>query len=187
LQRGLALARESGSPRQIAIFEDNLGTVFLELGDFDTARQKFTAATICATLGDQWGLAASLNNLGVLALITGEYAEAVEKYRLAESLFRQMGHRWGVAIALTNMGRAFAYQQASGAAQEALRQALHLWQRKVPGLKKGTPGFIWGKRLLGSGDYVEGKRYLEKSLAIFEELGDDRQMPLVWRDLGVAP
>ena len=184
---GLALARQSGSPRQIAIFEDNLGTVFLELAQFETARQKFTAAyNLRHALGDQWGLGASLNNLGVLALTTGEYAEAVEKYRMAETLFRQMGHRWGVAIALTNMGRAFAYQQAFEAAQEALRQALHLWQAQGSRLEEGDALFYLGQTALGSGDYAEGKRCLAKSLAIFEELGDDRQMPLVWRDLGVA-
>lgn len=186
-QAGLILAQRSGAPRQIAIFEDNLGTIFLELGQHAAARQQFTAAyELRRTLDDQWGLGISLNNLGVLALITGNYAEAIAYYQQAGELFEKIGYRWGAAMALTNLGRAYSYRQDVAAARRTFPQAQRLWQEVGSALGEGDVWLYLGQLELARGRYDEAQTYLEKSVALFTELEDDRQLPLVWRDLGVV-
>ncbi len=198
-QQGLTLAQQYGSPRQIAIFEDNLGTVLLEQTHYEAAERKFMAAyELRYALNDQWGIAASLNNLGVLALITGDYEEAVDKYRLAETVFEQIGHAWGAAQALTNLGRAFVYQQAFGhknnggpdrpfeRATQTLRRALQVWQQVDSELEQGDCWLYLGQLALYQEAYETARHHLETSMAILTRLEDERQLPVVWRELGVA-
>ncbi len=187
-EAGLALARQAGGPpRLIAIFEDNLGTVYLELGDHDTARQKLLAAyKLRQTLDDRWGLGSSLNNLGVLALITGDYEAAADNYRQARQVFQEIGYRWGAAMALTNLGRVFGYRQEYEEARRRLQQAQPLWQAVGSQLGQGDCWLYLGQIALFSGAYAEARTWLEKSLALFTHIADERQLPLVWRELGVT-
>lgn len=187
-EAGLALARQAGGPpRLIALFEDNLGTVYLELGDHATAHQKFLAAyALRQTLDDRWGLGISLNNLGVLSLITGDYEAAADNYRQAQQVFQEIGYRWGAAMALTNLGRAFGYQQQYEPARRRLHQAQQLWQAVGSQLGQGDCWLYLGQIALFSGAYEEARTWLEKSLALFTQIEDERQLPLVWRELGVT-
>jgi predicted ATPase/Flp pilus assembly protein TadD len=187
-ESGLALARQAGGPpRLIALFEDNLGTVYLELGNHETAQQKFLAAyALRQTLDDRWGLGISLNNLGVLALITGDYEAATDNYRQAQQVFQEIGYRWGAAMALTNLGRAFGYRQQYESARRRLHQAQQLWQAVGSQLGEGDCWLYLGQIALFSGAYEEARTWLNKSLALFTQIEDERQLPLVWRDLGVT-
>ena len=187
-EAGLALARQAGGPpRLIALFEDNLGTVYLELGDHETARQQFLAAyALRQTLDDRWGLGISLNNLGVLALITGDYEAAANNYRQAQQVFQEIGYRWGAAMALSNLGRVFGYRQQYEPARRRLHQAQQLWQAVGSQLGQGDCWLYLGQIALFSGKHDEARTWLEKSLALFTKIEDERQLPLVWRDLGVT-
>jgi predicted ATPase len=187
-ESGLALARQAGGPpRLIALFEDNLGTVYLELGDHATARKKFLAAyKLRQTLDDRWGLGISLNNLGVLALITGDYEAAADNYRQAQQVFQEIGYRWGAAMALTNLGRAFGYRQQYEPARRRLHQAQQLWQAVGSQLGEGDCWLYLGQIALFRGAHEEARAWLEKSLALFTQIEDERQLPLVWRELGVT-
>jgi hypothetical protein len=70
-EESLALFRELGDKRSIAISLNNLGTVAQEQEDYDTARTSFKESlALCREVGDKVGIISSLAGLGGLAVIT---------------------------------------------------------------------------------------------------------------------
>jgi tetratricopeptide (TPR) repeat protein len=74
-------------------------------GDFATAWALHEEnLTLRRKLGDKWGVAASLNNLGVVAFSQGAYPAARALHEESLALLREMGNKRGVAMALNNLG-----------------------------------------------------------------------------------
>jgi tetratricopeptide (TPR) repeat protein len=70
-------------------------------------------------LGDRYGIAMTLNNLGNVATAQGDYAAGQALYEESLSLCRDMGYKWGIVFALTNLGSE-AYVQGEYATARAL-------------------------------------------------------------------
>jgi non-specific serine/threonine protein kinase len=120
-ERTLALRREAGDERGVAMALNNLGVVAKDQGDYARARAYLEESLVLKRrLGEQRGVAVTLNNLGLVAKTQGDLATA--EAALAEGLdhFRDLGDAWGQALTLNNMG---ALAAAAGDYERAL--ALH--------------------------------------------------------------
>jgi predicted ATPase/class 3 adenylate cyclase/Tfp pilus assembly protein PilF len=115
----LAIWRQRGDRRGIALSLNNLGMVARSQGDYAAARTLYEESFAMRELSDRWGAGASLMNLGNLAAEQGDYGGS--RTRLEESLaiFREIGDRVAVATALENLGNV-AYEQGELASARAL-------------------------------------------------------------------
>jgi tetratricopeptide (TPR) repeat protein len=82
-------------------------------------------------VGDQWGIAYSLNDLGLMLHLRGETGEAERQVKQSRAMLRQLGDRRGAAFAAYNLGlietRRDDHARAQGYYREslALREAGH--------------------------------------------------------------
>src|SRR5438105_4121141 len=70
-------------------------------------------------LGDRPGIAASLNNLGLVAFEQGDYPAARALYEESLAIRRELGDRRGIALSLGNLGTV-AFEQGDHLAARAL-------------------------------------------------------------------
>jgi Flp pilus assembly protein TadD len=75
-------------------------------------------------IGDRGGEAASLNNLGNIALSRSDLAEAERLYRESMAIFREIGDRGNEALLLNNLG-------INAAIRGDLAEAEKLWRESV--------------------------------------------------------
>jgi hypothetical protein len=54
-------------------------------------------------LGDRWGIAVSLNNLGGVAFDAGDYVAARAFFKQSLAIRLELGDRWGIAEALEGL------------------------------------------------------------------------------------
>jgi tetratricopeptide (TPR) repeat protein len=100
-------------------------------GQVQEAEEKLLEAlALYRELGDPYGQASVLNDLGNVAAGAGRLEEARTRYDECLSLRRQIGDLWGAAILLNNLGYLAHLNQAPGEAVEYLRQGLAI-QRKI--------------------------------------------------------
>ncbi len=107
----MAIERELGDQRAIAIVLNNLGMVAAyHRNDYSAARLLHEEALVIRReLGDRWGIAGSLTNLGTVAYEQGDYPSS--RALLTESLAmrRDLADRLGIAESLEALaGLAFA-------------------------------------------------------------------------------
>jgi tetratricopeptide (TPR) repeat protein len=123
-------------------------------------------------MGDTWGIAVSLHNLGNVALYQGEYANA--STLLEESLghFRSLGDTRGVAYLLFSLGQVAQYQGDYSRAVSLYEQSLAMgrdlgdkWGRAASLLNLGIVAHEQGEVSRALGLHNE-------SLALFLQLGD---------------
>jgi len=128
--------------------------------------------------GDTWGVAASLTNLGNVALDRGDYARATALHEDALALKRDLGDAWAISISLNNLGelareqgeylRAAAYHEES---LEIKRQLGDAW-----GITASLHNL--GQIALIQGDRERARALHTKVLAMAREMGDKRVIAL---------
>jgi len=138
-------------------------------------------------LGDDDGVARTLNNLGNVALKRGEYALGAAQYEEATALFRQRGAgRAVLATMLNNLGLAVLYlgeaQRARSTFEEALAQARAAGDVRMVAYALNNLGLA----LLGEGLYDRARRTFEESLSLQRELGSREGAAASLNNLGLV-
>ena len=104
LEESLAIAREIGDVRRIAMALQPLGIACLGQGDMAPARAHLQEAlTMAQALGNQREIAAALNVLAQLLRVEGELDAAEPLYRQGLALARELQDRESIAIGLLNL------------------------------------------------------------------------------------
>ena len=150
-----------------------LGNLAFDLMEFAAAMKHFTESlALSQRLGDQDGIASSLNGLGMLAWDRGDYSTAVRNYNEALAIWTAIDDLPGVAIAHHNLGRLAATEGKYDLARSHHEQALAL--RRQLGNADGAAYSLWALGITNvyDGHLVSAESLLRESLAIFEELGD---------------
>lgn len=121
-------------------------------------------------VGDRWGLAYSLNDLGMVLYVSGDSDAARELHEQSLAIFREIGDQRGVAFALTNLGtmarEAGALIDARRFHEEALsiRQAIrHHW-----GI--ATNAIALGGLARQAGEWDQARRLLLDALRIGNDI-----------------
>ena len=100
----MALARDLGDPRALALVMDGLGVLALYRGDAATATEHFSKALpTFEALGDLQILGWMMVNLGLSASLQGDDARAAPLFERALDVFRDLRDRWSTGHVLKNV------------------------------------------------------------------------------------
>ena len=172
-QESLALFRELGDRRGIALSLDRLGMAAWRRGDFRAARVLMEEdLALFREVGDQDRVAWSLFTLGLLNNKQGEYTRACALFEKSLTLFRELGNKRGIAASLTQLaGTLFVSQGNQAMIYPLLEEGLSL-DREV-GDKEGmaVASLLLGwVALKQQGDVATARTRVEESLVLYREM-----------------
>lgn len=135
-------------------------------------------------LGDKWGIANCINNLGIMALREGDCDAARSLYQESLNLWQELGNERAVALALGNLGNVADvvgdYAEAHDCYQQSLGVFKKLHDQRGVALSLGHMGDIAKHQ----GDFELTRSFYDQSLAILIELGDKRGVANLFADMG---
>jgi len=171
-QESLALFRELGDRRGIALSLDRLGMAAWRRGDFTAARVLMEEdLALFREVGDQDRVAWSLFTLGLLNNKQGEYPRACALFEESLTFFRQLGNKRGIAASLTQLaGTLFVSQGDQAMIYPLLEEGLSL-DREV-GDKEGiaVSSLLLGWVTLKQGNVATARTRVEESLLLYREM-----------------
>jgi tetratricopeptide (TPR) repeat protein len=144
------------------------------------------ALAAARTAGDLQGQAWTLNQLGTVQELTGEYPAAAASQAQALQLFRDLSDRHGQACALNQLSTVQRLTGDYAAATASLSQGLRLFHDL--GDRRGQ---AWALTQLGmvqrrTGDYPAATASLTQGLRLFRDLGDRHGQAWALNQLGVV-
>jgi tetratricopeptide (TPR) repeat protein len=162
-----------------------IGRLYRETGRLDEASRQLTAAlALFGQAADERGIASTLDDIGKLQWLRGDYALALEYTLRSLAMRRKIGDQRSVALSLNNLG---LIQHDSGnyqAAVDSFEQALHI--RREIGDLVGV-----SITLNNLGSVAQDARDDSKALAFFEqayevarETGDRNRIAVILTNLG---
>jgi predicted ATPase/class 3 adenylate cyclase len=171
-REGLALFRELGDMRGIALSLDRLGMAAWRRGDFAAARSLMEEdLSLFRKLGDNERVAWSLFTFGLLLSKQGEYARAQTLFEESLAMHRALGNKRGVAASLNQLaGGKLVTQNDSASARSLLEEALAL-NREI-GDKEGiaVSSSLLAALALNQHDLVTARSLAEESLILYKEM-----------------
>jgi predicted ATPase len=171
-QESLALFRQLGDRRGIALSLDRLGTAAWRHGDFATARGLMEEAlALFSAIDDQGRVAWSLFTLGLLNTKQGEYSRACALFEDSVALFKQLGNKRGVAAALTQLAGTFFVSQTEPRRIDALLQEGFSLQQEV-GDQEGIAisSLLQSWVALTRGDLATARTRAEAGLTLYRKM-----------------
>ncbi len=163
------------------------GYLGLEQGDYARAQARCEESLqLYRSIGDDFGVALSLNVLGNVARNLGQSDQAVRLLEESVSLSRAHDFPWALALALSNLAVTARRQRDLARAKRLLEESLALWRQL--GDKWGLAAALAHLGLVASyaGDYDRARALLNESLALRRELGDRRNIAASLNSLGTA-
>ncbi len=161
------------------------GVLAGEQGDYASAETLISESqNIARLLGDNTGVAVSLNALAVFARDRGSIAKARALFEETLALWRELGDLKAVARALSNLANVVKLQGDYDRAGSLYAECLSIFR----GLGDRT-GTAWSLNYQGDvardqGDSAAARALYEQGLAIFRELGDRWGIAGTLADLG---
>jgi tetratricopeptide (TPR) repeat protein/transcriptional regulator with XRE-family HTH domain len=169
----LDLATRSGLHARVTALTAGLSAVLQRDGPWPEAITRHaTAVTAARFLGDRFGEASALNDLGTVRRLTGDYPAATEALEQALGIYRDLGDRLGQARALNTLGTVRQLTGDYPAAAEGLEQALGIYRDLGDRLGQAIVLDNVGSVLLLTGDCSAATQVLEQALGIYRDLGD---------------
>jgi len=121
----LAIRRELGDRKGIAVSLNNVGIVALDQGDVGLARSMHEASlAIARELGNRHGIACSLGNLAMVAAERQDFAGARPLAEECLAIQRELGDQAGIAIGLHTLADLEFMQSDFESARAHLRESL---------------------------------------------------------------
>lgn len=150
-----------------------LGALSTAQGDFPAAERFLEQSlSLYEQLDDRWGIAASLNALGVSARDRGDYPGAQRNFERSLECWRTLPDRLATARCLHNLANVAKVRGDFSRAQMALREATDIFQ------EVGDPsGAAWSINQQGDiareqGDLLTARDFYQRALKAFRAAGD---------------
>ncbi len=162
-----------------------LGALATAQGDYPAAEHFLQQSlSLYEELGDQSGIAASLNALAVSARDRGDYAAAQSNFERSLACWRLLPDRLAMARCLHNLANVVKGRGDYARARWALREATDIFEE----LGDRT-GAAWSINQLGDiaraqGDMVSARGMYQRALLAFREVGDPWGSARSLTDLG---
>ena len=172
-------------PRERARVALFLGALASSQGDYPAAEQFLDhSLSLYEELGDQSGIAASLNALAVSARDRGDYATAQACFERSLACWRLLPDRLAIACCLHNLSNVVKVRGDYPRAQWALREATDLFVEL--GDRNGAAWCInqRGDMARAQGDTVAARELYQRALSAFREAGDQWGSARCLSDLG---
>ena len=150
-----------------------LGALVTPQGDFPAA-QRFLeqSLSLYEELGDQWGIAASLNALAVSARDRGDYSFAQSNFERSLACWRTLSDRLATARCLHNLANVVKVRGDYSRAQIALREAVGIFEEL--GDRSGAAWSInqQGDIAREQGNLAVAQDFYQRALSVFGKVGD---------------
>ncbi|GHF45682.1 putative ATPase [Deinococcus metalli] len=172
LDGALALARTLGLGTLEAHAHHGLALLDRELGQLNNARAHLAAAEALQRAGqDVWGLATTLNDLGVAWALQGEMTRAGALFQESLDLKQRIGDRQGVAYALANLGNV---SDTLADFQRLTEQSLEI--KRDLGDRQGVANSLFNLADLhvNAGELEVARTQLTEALQLFAQIGRHR-------------
>ena len=163
-----------------------LGSILYNIAEPDvTFKMLEKARSIFEKLGNQWAIAMTLSNLGMIEEQRGNYDEAKRLYNGSLTIKRKLGDQLGIANTLANLGM---IEQNRGNYDEAKRlynESLEMEKRL--GDQLGIAGTLHQLGIIEQqrGDCDEALKLYNQSLEIDRKLGNQSGTAATLHNLGV--
>jgi predicted ATPase/class 3 adenylate cyclase len=169
----LAIQREAGDRKGVAISLSNLGALALDEGDFVSARAlQEESLAIAREVGHRSGIANSLGSLGNVALYESDYGAARALFEECLTMMRQLEDRGGTGSALNNLGNV-AYEQGDyPAARAKLEESLAIKRELGDRYSVANSLSILGDMACDQGNFASARALHHEALMIRRELGE---------------
>jgi predicted ATPase len=171
-REGLALYRELGDTRGIALSLDRLGMAAWRRGDFASARSLMEEdLSLFRKLDDRERVAWSLFTFGLLNSKQGEYARAQDLFEESLAMHRGLGNKRGVAAALNQLAAGKLVTQSDPASARSLLEEALTLNREI-GDKEGiaVSSTLLAESALSQHDLVTARSLAEESLVLYREM-----------------
>ena len=180
---GLPGARARTKARAKALH--GVSTILHEQSNYASARAGIEESlAIYRELDDKKGVAAELNNLGWVAIQSGDAETGRKLSEEGLALHRELGDTRGMALALNNLGWLALFQGDLALAvsfqKESLRLRRELSDRRGIAFAQTTLAWVLGLR----GEYEKAKQLLEEARATLNELRDNQILAWSYSILG---
>ncbi|HKQ54218.1 MAG TPA: protein kinase [Pyrinomonadaceae bacterium] len=178
-------ASEGVSPAVRAKAFGRAGALERDHGNYDAALPLFRQAlALYQEVGDQWGVAATLNGLGDMAHQQCNYEEATARYEEALALFKEIENHLAVAYVLNNLGNVAKDRADYLRAWQLHDEALALFRDLGDKRALSTSLYNLAEVAQYRGDYERAFALQTESLALKREVGDKRGIALCVNSLG---
>jgi predicted ATPase/DNA-binding CsgD family transcriptional regulator len=162
-----------------------LGTMAYDQGDMPNALVYHEEALdLYQELGDQAGVAFTINNLGCQADRQGAYEQANEYFAEALDLYRELGDSRGMTMVLNNLGNTTRDQGEPQRAADLYEQALVLARQSKDKLLIAFLLSNLGELAHDQGEDGRAIAGFEEALPLLQELGAKHTSSLIKRILG---
>jgi len=183
----LTLAYRLDMKKKGGAAHNRIGRLFRDMGALDEGERHLTTAmSLFEVSGDERGVASTIDDLGKIAWLKGEYEAALVSFRDGLARRRKLGDRRSIALSLNNVGLALQDSGQFRDALEAFEQSLAI-RREVGDLV----GVVTTLNNLGT--IAEERRNFQKALVMFEEalevaqqIGDRNKIALVLTNIGTT-
>ena len=186
LRAALGWARESGHGEQWLRLAASLWRFWYMRGYLSEGRNWLEGALAVTGAVPAAQRAHALNGAGSLAVLQGEYGQAMALFQHALALRRSQGDPHGIAASLTNLGvvadRRGEYERAATLFEEALALARELGDTLNVAKTLGNLGAALGHQ----GAYGREEALYREALVLFRELGDTQSIAIALDNLGAV-
>ncbi|QFG26505.1 tetratricopeptide repeat protein [Actinomadura sp. WMMB 499] len=174
MRDALAIYERAADDRGRRITLNNIGEVELHLGDPGTALAHFLRAAEFGEMSRQH-LAAWTNNVANCRRGTGHAAEAIDRYREAMAIYREIGDRRGECDSLNQIGACFADLGREGEALIHHQTALALARTLADRFEQAIALCGMGDVHLRAGRYALALAEYEESLGLARSMAAAHQ------------
>ncbi len=183
-QQSLALRRQLGDTRGIAISLNNLGVIARDRGDAEeTLRLGQESLALFREAGDEHGAAIALIGLGKAASQLGDGPQARQYFEECLALFRASGDDWHTAWVLNYLAELLVGQGDFAMARSVAGEGLAMHQRADDAWGTAAALAILGKADQAGGDLDRAALRFARSLQLLTGARIDRAIPACLDDL----
>ena len=140
--------------------------------------------TVKRRIGDDAGIATTLNNIGVIYKYQGDFSRALNYYRQSLEISKKVEHKLGMANCLNNIGNIYFneldYSNSLKYHQESLEIAKEIDDQLKIANSLGNIGNVFHNQE----KYDQALRYYSEFLEISENIGDRKGMTNVLNNIG---
>lgn len=178
LQAGVAMlqalpAQMEGVPMALSTALAFLGNVTSVMGDFAQGDELLQAGlTLKQKLGDAWGVAFCLRQIGRAAQYRGEYEQAQAVLEQSLAISRTLGNAWAMAAALNQLGVIAYWRGHYPAAERYLLEGLKLSRDLEDRASIAVALDGLGMLQTAQANYAAAEKTLQESLTLWREIGE---------------
>ncbi len=181
------LAEKNKNLPALSIAYHNLAVVYEAQSNFDEAiKLNQQSMEIKKQIGDDIGVANSLNNLGGIYDQKGDYPKATELYKQAYTIYKSKGDREKIALINLNLGIVLKAQKEYKKVLNYYREAHQIYKSLNKTFETGASEANLGSVFLKLNQYDSCIFYSKLAEQKFTELKIDKFLPVVQANIGVA-